>query len=88
MRGLHEDRHAENAEGREVAIALPVAHADPDRLLDVPEVAHLLGMSEAWVRQHSNGLRQPAIPSIKLGKCVRFRREAVLEFIAAQERYA
>jgi predicted DNA-binding transcriptional regulator AlpA len=61
---------------------------DPDRLLDVPEVAHLLGMSEAWVRQHSNGMRRPAIPSIKLGKSIRFRREAVLEFIKGLERVA
>jgi len=51
--------------------------ADPDRLLDVGEVAAMLGMSEAWVRQHSNGMRRPSIRSLKLGKCVRFRREAV-----------
>ena len=61
---------------------------DPDRLLDVPEVARILGMSEAWVRQHSSGLRRPAIPSIKLGKCVRFRREAIQGFIKSMERIA
>jgi len=61
---------------------------DPDRLLSVGEVAAMLGMSEAWVRQHSNGTRRPAIPSVKLGKCVRFRRDAVLDFIRSMERVA
>jgi excisionase family DNA binding protein len=61
---------------------------DQDRLLTVGEVAAMLGVSEAWVRQHSNGLRRPAIPSVKLGKCVRFRRESVLEFIKSMERVA
>jgi len=56
------------------------------RLLDVGEVAAMLGMSEAWVRQHSNGMRRPAIPSVKLGKCVRFRLEAILDFIKSLER--
>jgi len=61
---------------------------DPDHLLTVEEVARMLGMSTAWVRQHSSGLRQPAIPSVKLGKSVRFRRHRVLEFIASMERVA
>jgi predicted DNA-binding transcriptional regulator AlpA len=63
--------------------------ADPfERLLDVPEVARMLNMSEAWVRQHSNGMRRPSIPSIKFGKSVRFRREGVLQFIKSMERCA
>jgi excisionase family DNA binding protein len=61
---------------------------DSARLLCVDEVAALLGMSTAWVRQHANGLRQPTIPSVKLGKAVRFRRERVLEFIQSMERCA
>ena len=68
--------------------AFPVAHADPDRLMTVEDVAHMLGMSEAWVRQHANGLRRPLIPSVKLGKCVRFRREDVLEFVRSMVRCA
>ena len=59
---------------------------DPDRLLSVEEVAELLGMSTAWVRQHSNGMRRPAIPSIKLGKCVRFRRQDVHGFVESMAR--
>ena len=61
---------------------------NPDRLLTVGEVADLLGMSGAWVRQHSNGMRRPAIPSVKLGKSVRFRRDRVLEFVRSMERDA
>lgn len=52
-----------------------------DRLLTVSEVAALLAMSEAWVRQHSNGMRRPILPSIKLGKSVRFRRQDLFAFI-------
>lgn len=61
---------------------------DPCRLLTVGEVAAMLGMSAAWVRQHSNGMRQPRIPSVKLGKSVRFRRDRVIEFIESMERAA
>ena len=60
--------------------------SDPDRLLSVEEVAELLGMSTAWVRQHSNGMRRPSIPSIKLGKCVRSRRQDVQEFVESMAR--
>jgi excisionase family DNA binding protein len=58
----------------------------PERLLTVDQVADLLAVSCAFVRQHSNGLRRPAIPSVKLGKSVRFRRAAVEAFITAMER--
>jgi predicted DNA-binding transcriptional regulator AlpA len=67
--------------------ALPVL-PNTDRLLNVEEVAALLGMSPAWVRQHSNGLRRPFIPSVKMGKSVRYRRERVMEFIRSMERCA
>jgi excisionase family DNA binding protein len=61
---------------------------DPDRLMTVGEVARQLAMSTAWVRQHSNGMRRPEIPSVKLGKSVRFRRQRVMEFVRSQERVA
>lgn len=59
---------------------------DPARLLSVDEVANLLQMSTAWVRQHSNGMRRPAIPSIKLGKAVRFRRQDLHMFVESMAR--
>jgi predicted DNA-binding transcriptional regulator AlpA len=63
-------------------------HAEmTEPLMTVAEVARMLSMSEAWVRQHSSGLRQPTIPSVKMGdKSVRFRRPRVLEFVALNER--
>jgi predicted DNA-binding transcriptional regulator AlpA len=61
---------------------------DPDRLLDTDDVAAMLGVSTIWVRQHSNGTRQPTIPSVKIGRCVRFIREEVLEFIKSMRRAA
>lgn len=60
----------------------------PDRLLTVDDVAEMLGMSTAWVRQHSNGMRLPNIPSVKLGKSVRYRRQQVEDFIRSMERVA
>jgi excisionase family DNA binding protein len=66
--------------------ASPTVRADFDWLLTVEQVAERLGMSAAWVRQHSNGMRQPSIPSVKLGKSVRFRPAAIAEFIKAMER--
>ena len=58
---------------------------NPDALLTVREVAYLLSMSEAWVRHHASGFRKPSIPCVKLGSSVRFRRQAVMEFVASME---
>jgi excisionase family DNA binding protein len=57
-----------------------------DPLLTVDDVAKMLGISSAWVRQHSCGLRRPEIPSVKLGKSVRFRRQKILDWIESMER--
>jgi excisionase family DNA binding protein len=56
------------------------------RLLTVEDVAAQLGVSEAWVYQHSCGARRPTLPSVKLGRAVRFRPESVDEFIHQMER--
>jgi excisionase family DNA binding protein len=91
MKGYGEksDRKLEAAlDVKSMAADLQPMHKDPERLLSVDEVAEILGMSTAWVRQHSNGMRHPEIPSVKLGKCVRFRRDRVLEFIRSMERIA
>jgi excisionase family DNA binding protein len=56
-------------------------------LLTVKEVAVLLSMSTAWVRQHSDGQRQPTIPSLKMGnKSVRFSRPAVEKWVKSMQR--
>jgi predicted DNA-binding transcriptional regulator AlpA len=60
---------------------------ETEPLLTVGQVAKMLAMSDAWVRQHSSGLRQPTIPSLKLGsKSVRFSRPAVEAFARSLER--
>ena len=51
-----------------------------ERLLTPKEVAEILGVSVAWVLDHSSR-RRPLFPSVKLGKPVRFRRGEVEEFI-------
>lgn len=53
-----------------------------DRLLTAAEVAEMLAVPERWVRDAS---RERRIPHVRLGRYVRFRREAVLTWIEAQE---
>jgi excisionase family DNA binding protein len=62
-------------------------HEVTEPLMTVHEVAKMLSMSAAWVRQHSDGQRQPRIPSLKMGsKSVRFSRPAVEEWVKSMER--
>ncbi|HYL98503.1 MAG TPA: helix-turn-helix domain-containing protein [Blastocatellia bacterium] len=58
-----------------------------EELLGVTEVAQWLGVSRAWVYEHSNGRRRPYLPSVKLGKSVRFRPTDVEVFILECERF-
>jgi predicted DNA-binding transcriptional regulator AlpA len=44
----------------------------PTELLTVADICRKLGVSRAWVIEHSNGRRRPVLPSIKLGKVRRF----------------
>ncbi len=53
-----------------------------DRLLTAAEVADVLAVPERWVQDAS---REGRIPHVRLGRYVRFRREAVLAWIEAQE---
>jgi excisionase family DNA binding protein len=50
-------------------------------LLTAQEVAELFGVSRAWVLAHANGNRRPRLPSVKLGKAVRFQTGAVERFL-------
>jgi predicted DNA-binding transcriptional regulator AlpA len=63
----------------------PVLH---EKLLGAKEVAHWLGVSRAWVFEHSNGRRRPLLPSVKLGKSVRYRPVDVDAFIIECERFS
>jgi len=59
-----------------------------NQLLSTKEVAEWLQVSQAWVTSHANGNRRPHLPSVKLGKCVRFCREDIEKFIQQCEREA
>jgi excisionase family DNA binding protein len=52
------------------------------RLLTAPEVAELLSVPESWVREHT---RNGRLPHVKLGRYRRYRREAILAWVEAQE---
>lgn len=54
-----------------------------DPLLTADEVAELLQMTKAWVYAQTRARRIPHVP---LGRYVRYRRSAVLAWIAALER--
>jgi len=60
----------------------------PDRLMSVTEVAEWLQVSKAWVIAHANGNRRPALIRVKVGKCVRFRRQDIDRFIKECEEFA
>jgi excisionase family DNA binding protein len=51
-----------------------------ESLLTTEEVAEWLSVSPGWVRDHATR-KQPRLPSLKLGKLLRFRTEDVKEFI-------
>jgi|AP3Bu8745761321_1050154.scaffolds.fasta_scaffold154293_1 excisionase family DNA binding protein len=54
-----------------------------EELLTVPEAARLLGISD---RTLLRWLVEKDIPHAKLGRLVRFRRSALLAWVAEQER--
>jgi excisionase family DNA binding protein len=56
-----------------------------DPLLTADEVAALLQVTKAWVYAETRAKRIPHVP---LGRYVRYRRSAVLQWIAALERQA
>ncbi len=57
--------------------------AGDDRLLTAAEVAQLLSVDVSWVRSAS---RSGAIPCVPLpGRFVRFRRQAILDWVEALE---
>ncbi len=56
-----------------------------ERLLTAEEVANMLNVSTAWVYDHADRKR-PMIPSVRLGKTVRFRPEDIEQFIREMTR--
>jgi len=50
--------------------------------MDASEVAELLHVPERWVREHT---RSGLLPHVQLGRYRRYRRDAVLAWLDAQE---
>lgn len=55
-----------------------------DRVLTAADVAELLSVPESWVREQTRRPDGVAIPHLRLGRYVRFDREAVVEWLAEQ----
>jgi excisionase family DNA binding protein len=49
--------------------------------LTVSQVAEWLAVSRGWVHDHASGRRQPILPSVKMGKSIRFREADVEAWI-------
>lgn len=56
--------------------------ANDSRLLTAHEVADLLAVRVSWVRENT---RNGRLPNIMLGRYRRYRREAILEWVAEHE---
>lgn len=52
-----------------------------DPLLTASDVAELLAVPESWVREHT---RSGRIPHVQLGRYVRYRQAAVVDWVTAQ----
>ena len=63
--------------------ALGPNHSSVDPLLTAGEVAALLQVTRAWVYAQT---RAKQIPHVPLGRYVRYRRTAVLDWLASLER--
>lgn len=64
----------------------PVFHEDrSERLLTIADVAAWLGVSKAWVYDHTTRKR-PLLPCIRLGEMTRFRRADIEKFIEEHTR--
>jgi excisionase family DNA binding protein len=53
------------------------------KLLTVTEVARWLAVSPSWVRDHATGRRRPTLPSVRLGKSLRFEVDVVAKWLEA-----
>ena len=58
-------------------------------LMTPKQLAEELAVSEAWIRDHVSGRRQPPLPHIRLGErraLVRFRRSEIEAFLKCNSR--
>lgn len=57
--------------------------AQRERLLTPGDVARWLGVSPGWVRDHATR-KQPKLPTVRLGKLMRFRADEIDAFLKEQ----
>jgi len=57
-----------------------------DELLTVEDVAQWLKVPKSWVYERTRGRGADRLPVVRLGKYVRFRPEAIQEFLAQSQR--
>jgi excisionase family DNA binding protein len=70
-----------NVEPHARALAAADTHPNHEaRLLTIADVSAWLGVSKAWVYDHTTRKR-PLLPCIRLGEMTRFRREDIERFI-------
>ena len=66
-----------------------MAQTEPHRrsaaLVTPADVARTLHVSAAWVRDHATR-KQPRLPSVKVGKLLRFRPEEIEDWIRKQSK--
>jgi excisionase family DNA binding protein len=61
--------------------------ANREKLLTPHEVAAWLGVSVAWVTGHAAKRNKPYLPTVRLGKLIRFREADIEQFIKDQGLY-
>ena len=61
----------------------PLKPAEREKLLTPTELSQWLGVSPAWVRDHATRSK-PRLPSVRLGKLLRFRSQDVERFLREQ----
>lgn len=59
---------------------LPVGRAIAYRLLTISDIAEWLGVSKAWVYDHTTR-KKPMLPCVRLGEMTRFRPQDIEKFI-------
>jgi excisionase family DNA binding protein len=60
----------------------PETTQETGRLLTAREIAELLAVPESWVREHT---RNGSLPRVRLGRYIRYRRDAVLAWLDSLE---
>ena len=74
---------AEQVQRESASRLTAIAPAISDRLLTASDVAELLAVPERWVREHT---RDGLIPHVRLGRYVRYRKDAVVRWLDEHER--